>query len=48
MIRVVFIKRSPQEDDTMYHERLLNAILRWQICFAVAILICYVLRIGWH
>ncbi len=32
----------------MFLERLLNTILRWQICFAAAILICYVLRIGWQ
>ena len=47
-ILVVFIRKSPQEDDTMFLERLLNTILRWQICFAAAILICYVLRIGWQ
>ncbi len=32
----------------MFLERLLNKFLRWQICFAAAILICYVLRIGWQ
>jgi hypothetical protein len=47
-IRVVFIKQSAQEDDTMFIERALNTILRWQICFAAAILICYVLRLNWQ
>ena len=45
-INVVFINQNTQEDDTMFLERALNTILRWQICFAAAVLICYVLRIN--
>ena len=45
-IRVVFIKQSTRRMTRCFSRGLLNTILRWQICFAAAILICYVLRIG--